>query len=141
MGSQAVKPRVVCAECGKPQHHAVHSPTEWQHDFVKPVVEKKRKPLAPHSPRMQQYYDEVRIPAVAAMQGKPCEAGLEGCTRFAVDIHEIVSRRQAGNLPLAVELGTMNLCRRCHDWITNHPREARNLGYSLSRKDIRDGEA
>lgn len=133
-----MRPRVLCARegCARPQHHAVHSPSEWEHDFEKPVVEKKRRPIAAHSPKMQQYYDEVRIPAVIEAQGKPCEAALRGCTGYSVDIHEIVSRKQAGSLPLAVELGTLKVCRNCHDWITNHPREARDLGYSLRRRDI-----
>lgn len=133
-----------CAKCGRSVNALIHMRrTPGYHEYEPPFVEKKRRPLNPRSEKMEEYYETVRRPAVAAIQGAPCEARVSDfvdvkweCDGYAVDIHEIVSRSQAGSLPLAVELGTMNVCRKCHNWITEHPREARDMGFRLSRKDV-----
>jgi hypothetical protein len=140
-----MKEKIRCTEpgCGLIKNAGVHGGSGYEHDFQPPRVDKKRKPINQRSEKMETYYEEVRRPAVAAIQGTPCEARISDeipvvwkCDGIAVDIHEIVSRRQAGSLPLAVELGTMNVCRRCHNWITEHPKEAHEMGYRMSRKDL-----
>jgi hypothetical protein len=140
-----MKDKIRCTEpgCGLVKNAEVHGGSGYEHDFQPPRVDKKRKPINARSEKMEDYYEEVRRPAVEAIQGTPCEARISDevpvvwkCDGIAVDIHEIVSRRQAGNLPLAVELGTMNVCRRCHNWITEHPKEAHEMGYRMSRKDL-----
>lgn len=140
--------RMLCARvtCGMPKLHDAHVGIyRTCPGFIKPARKVRREQMAAHSPKQQDYYDSVRIPDVEAIQGKPCEARVsdfielpvsQRCTGSAVDIHEIVRRSQAGSLQVAVELGVMAVCRRCHNFITTHPREARDLGYSLSRKDI-----
>lgn len=58
--------------------------------------------------------------------GGPCAARLEGCTGIATDWHERKSRARGG---AAVELeNSLGLCRFCHSWAHEHPREARELG-------------
>lgn len=143
-----MKEKIRCARagCGLVKNAGVHGGSAYEHDFEDPRPRwqgKKRKSINPRSEKMQDYYDNVRIPAVEAIQGTPCEARISDqipvvweCDGAAVDIHEIVSRSQAGSLPLAVELGTMNVCRKCHDWITQHPREAKAMGFRMSRKDV-----
>jgi hypothetical protein len=37
-----------------------------------------------------------------------------------------------GNL-LTDETKFLAVCRACHDWIETHPKEAKELGYSISR--------
>ena len=123
---------------GVHSRHAIEQGWGHKHRYVPEV--KRRTPLAPHSEAMADYYAEVRIPAVIEAQGQPCEAQLEGVCigdkRPKRDIHEIVSRSAAGSLPLAEELGTATLCRACHDWLTVHPREAREYGFRMTRKDV-----
>ena len=131
--------------CSLPKLHSVHVGSGWKHDYVKPERQKRREQMAAHSDKQQRYYDDVRIPAVEAIQGTRCEARVSDligvsarylCTGVAVDIHEIVRRSQAGSLQSAVALGVMRVCRACHAFISENPRIARDLGYSLSRKDV-----
>ncbi len=48
------------------------------------------------------------------------------CQGKAVDIHEPLTRARGGSI-LDVD-NTVALCRSCHDWIHEHPREATQLG-------------
>lgn len=54
-----------------------------------------------------------------------------GCARLSVDVHEILARSAGGSI--LDEKNVLAVCRRCHDWIGNHPREAIGLGLRLSR--------
>lgn len=61
--------------------------------------------------------------------GGPCEARLEGCTGTATDWHERKSRARGGSI---TELGNaVGLCRACHSFVSEHPREAHELGLLL----------
>lgn len=58
---------------------------------------------------------------------------------LAVDVHELVRRSQG--TPIVPSQGldetdVLCVCRRCHDWITTHPRDAVSLG--LARWGMRD---
>ena len=48
------------------------------------------------------------------------------CQGKTVDIHEPLTRARGGSI-LDVD-NTVALCRSCHDWIHEHPREATGLG-------------
>lgn len=61
-----------------------------------------------------------------------CEAGLPRvCTGAAVDVHEKLARSAGGSI--LDETNCLCLCRACHTWVGDHPREALALGLRLSR--------
>lgn len=64
-----------------------------------------------------------------------CEAGLPGCTGRAVDVHEKCRRSQGADLLNADEV--LAVCRRCHDWIGDHPAQAVALGLAEWGRDYR----
>lgn len=47
------------------------------------------------------------------------------CGGFAVDVHEPLTRGRGGDH--LDEMNTVTVCRRAHDWIHDHPREAKTL--------------
>jgi hypothetical protein len=55
---------------------------------------------------------------------------VTGCDGWADDCHEILSRARGGSITDPANL--MALGRLCHTWITEHPREAEELGLSRS---------
>lgn len=64
-----------------------------------------------------------------------CKARLEGCTNHATDVHH-----KAGRSKNYLDVLTwLAVCRTCHQWIELHPKEAKELGYSISR--IQDEDA
>lgn len=53
-----------------------------------------------------------------------CEVELPGCNRYTQDVHHT-----AGRGPNLNKVETwMAVCRSCHNWIHNHPGQARELG-------------
>lgn len=130
-----------CAQCGAHKAHPVHSkmhPQYHPHESSRTAWgDKPKSAVNARSAKTEAYYADVRRDAVGDAQGKPCEAVVDGvCVGYrtvARDIHEIVSRSQAGSLEAAVALGTMIVCRACHDWITEHPVEAGRLGLRRRR--------
>lgn len=63
-----------------------------------------------------------------------CVLELPGCTRWADDLDEILSRARGGSI--ASETNCRPVCRRCHDWVTTHPLEAAELGLTLHAWDV-----
>lgn len=63
-----------------------------------------------------------------------CEAGSlirshdtqHRCFGYSTDVHEVLTRARGGDIldPDNVRA----ICRRCHDWIHDHPTESLNLG-------------
>ena len=68
---------------------------------------------------------------LARQRGVFCEAKLNGCQRFWTDMHERLSRAQCGSPTDPANI--IVLCRNCHRWITDHPREALKMGFRESR--------
>ena len=59
--------------------------------------------------------------------GGPCEARLAMCSGVATDWHERLSRARGGSITdLSNAVG---LCRPCHQFLTEHPIEAVELGF------------
>lgn len=50
----------------------------------------------------------------------------------AVDGHERLSRARGGSITDPANI--VQLCRRCHDWVTTHPAEATEQGWLTSRR-------
>ena len=59
-----------------------------------------------------------------------CQAGIEGCTHHATDVHELKSRARGGDW-LIDETNMISLCRMCHSYITQNPEFAELYGFSL----------
>ena len=96
----------------------------------KPTVRQKRLP--PRFPKRiiedKLYSTERRI----FLDEHPmCEAHLPGiCTKYSTDVHHKMGR--IGELLLMI-IHWLAVCRACHDWIENHPEEAREKGFSIKR--------
>lgn len=95
--------------------------------------------LQPRSAAMSDYYSNSRVPEVEEAQGQPCGAAIAGVCRGKEtperDIHERVRRSAAGGLVQAAALGTVIVCRACHEYISTHPIQARALGLSMTRRE------
>jgi len=61
---------------------------------------------------------------------KVCEAQLPGCTQTTTEVHHMEGREGALLLDTTKWLG---VCHNCHQRITEHSREAIELGLSLPR--------
>ena len=55
---------------------------------------------------------------------------VTGCNGWADDAHEILSRARGGSITDPDNV--IPLGRRCHDYVTTHPREAEAAGLSRS---------
>ena len=60
-----------------------------------------------------------------------CQANIPAiCLGRSVDIHELLARSQGGSI--LDEENCIAVCRRCHEWIGNNPREATAIGLRRS---------
>lgn len=62
-----------------------------------------------------------------------CQARViaAGCTFFADDVHEKMTRASGGSI--LDEDNCITICRRCHGWVHEHRTEAMSLGLLDSR--------
>lgn len=130
----------LCDGCGEPRviwkNHggkrycqrcwSAHSAT------TKPKPTARQKKLPPRSPKRikeeAEYSKERKVFLVARPM---CEAHIAGiCTQHSTDVHHKAGR--SGDLYLDKRYW-LAVCRACHMWIETHPKEARELGYSLSK--------
>ena len=102
----------------------------WYKAKVPSAKPLNRKKLNPKSKKMQIIdvaYTKLRK---AFMIRKPmCEANLPGCTKASTDVHH---KKGRGENHLVVNTW-MSVCRQCHTWIEEHPKESIELGYSIKR--------
>ena len=71
---------------------------------------------------MTDYYRDVRVPAVAAAVGKPCEVRSPKCTGTAQTLHEPATRARSGGLVSAVAAGgEVPSCDACNLWVSQTP--------------------
>lgn len=94
---------------------------------------KKRKPInkvgAKMKERLRLYY-KVRETYLDGNIG--CEAKLGGCNGTATDIHHKCGR--TGDLLFDMDY-FLAVCRPCHNWIEENPKEAKKRGLSFDRLD------
>lgn len=97
----------------------------------------KPKPIAAISKKMQKTVGEYSGLRTAFLIIHPfCKAKLQGCTGEATDVHHM-SGRGEDHLKIAT---WMAVCRSCHTWIELNPIEAKELGFSKSRLNIKNEE-
>ena len=105
----------------------------WQHRAtLKPKAKKeyKKRTIAPISDKMRKIviaYSELRKSFLS--RKKKCEAKVNGCTGESTDVHH---KRGRGKYHLD-ERTFLAVCRNCHRWIEEHPKEAKQLGLSENR--------
>jgi 5-methylcytosine-specific restriction endonuclease McrA len=89
----------------------------------------RRTPLRARSARRARLYRQVRIPVV-----KRLLLAIPVCERCqrnpSQDIHERLSRARGGSITDPANL--VALCRRCHEFVTTHPKDAEAEGWSVS---------
>lgn len=95
----------------------------------KPAGRKPRRPLPKTSKKRGKEGRRYSAKRKAFLEAHPaCEViawkRLPECTFRATDIHH---RAKRGKNYLN-EATWISACRTCHNWIHNHPKEARNLG-------------
>jgi 5-methylcytosine-specific restriction endonuclease McrA len=78
------------------------------------------------SKKREQVYRQRRPLVVRLLEEFPI---CQRCgTNPSVDIHEVVRRSQGGSILDPANLRA--LCRRCHMWVTEHPKQAEEEGFS-----------
>ncbi len=84
------------------------------------------------SKKRARLYRDERAPLVAELLAVPylCDKCMAA---YAVDVHEIKSRARGGSITDRKNL--LRLCRKCHDWVTQHPAEALRDGFLASSWD------
>lgn len=58
-----------------------------------------------------------------------CHAKISSCCSSATDVHH---KRGRGTYLLDISTW-LPVCRNCHNWIENNPKDAKELGFSESR--------
>lgn len=142
-----------CAECNSPVFSKGLCTRHWKIKYGKAIKrtplkkkvnkssEQKRKPIAKSSgkqrKRIAEYSKGKRekffdrwIDGGGFIQ---CEARLEGCMNNAIDPHHVWSRE--GEALTDFE-NIIPLCRSCHNFCKEHPKEAEQLGLIISRIKI-----
>ncbi len=101
----------------------------------KPIkTEKKQKPIAKVSAKKKQGLSEYKKVRLDYLQNHPvCQ--VEGCRRFASDIHHV--RGRVGDL-LCDVAHFLAVCRTCHQRIELQPNWSKEMGYSESRLSVND---
>jgi 5-methylcytosine-specific restriction endonuclease McrA len=90
------------------------------------------KSMRPRSKKRQALYANARIPLVKELlKDNPTCAKCHA--RYAVDVHELKSRARGGSITDRDNL--VVLCRPCHTWITQNPKEAVEQGWSKNSWD------
>ena len=56
-----------------------------------------------------------------------CDVAPVSCTRIPTEVHELGRGSYRSSCWLNPEL-CLGMCRHCHQWVTEHPREAQLLG-------------
>ena len=89
--------------------------------------------VSPKTAKRNRARSKFRLEQLAARPG--CEARetiwtvdptWDGCTRWATDLHEPLTRARGGDILDASN--TIATCRACHDWIHRYPTQATETG-------------
>jgi hypothetical protein len=87
---------------------------------IKPLSEKRKTALAE--------YTAKRIVFLA--ENPYCGIGVDGCEKRASEVHHLRGRVGADLLDESMWKGA---CRPCHQYVTEHPKEAIERGWALPR--------
>lgn len=102
---------------------------------MKRVPLNRRAPLRPRSPKMAKAYAKAggRRDLVARLLAERprCEARVLCRGARSVDVHERLSRARGGDILDPVQAHMVTICRACHTWVTDHPREAEAMRLAL----------
>jgi hypothetical protein len=92
------------------------------------VKAKKLRPISKKQSRLISQYTALRK---EFFSGIPllCAANLSSCTKMATDVHHKKGRGKY----LLDTITWLPVCRNCHHWIEEHPKEAKELNLSQSR--------
>ena len=102
----------------------------WYKSMETKTPLKARKPLNPKSKRMQTTDAAYSTLRKKFMEQKPmCEAKLHCCNGSSTDVHH---KKGRGKYHLKVSTW-LSVCRQCHTYIEEHPKEAKELGFSEDR--------
>lgn len=133
--------RKLCVGCGKEQYIWK---SEGRYKYCKacwltkvPTKPIKRTPLKPSGKPIRKksskmsaldtVYTALRRQYLE--QYPLCNARLPGCSLSSADIHHKKGRGKYHNDPTT----WLSVCRTCHTWIEEHPKEAIELGFSEKR--------
>lgn len=89
------------------------------------------KPIAKRSIKLKRGEAlHAKIKRTYLMEHSICECNINDCQRAAVDVHH--KKGRVGSLLNDVRF-FLPVSRECHTWIETHPKEAAELGLSISR--------
>lgn len=92
---------------------------------------KKLNPISNKQEKLNAAYSVLR--KIFLEQNPFCKAKLNGCTLLATDVHHMAGR---GIFMLDTTL-FLSVCRSCHGILETNPIMAKELGFSVSREEIR----
>lgn len=93
-------------------------------------VAKRQKPIPKFSGKMLQNLKIYSVLRKDFLKDNPiCQCGRNGCKRKATDVHH----RKGRGIYLNVVEFWLAVARVCHTWINEHPKEAMELGLTISR--------
>jgi hypothetical protein len=95
----------------------------------KPKPTRKRIPSrSPKKIERDKEYSKLRIKFLDKYP--MCHAHLYCCGKLSTDVHHMAGRIGDNYLDITKWLP---VCRPCHTWIEEHPKEAREMGLSLTK--------
>jgi hypothetical protein len=100
---------------------------------LKTKLPTKIKHVSKRKQKQQSVYTQVRQDFL--YKNEFCKARLPICTMWATEVHHMKGRIEELLTDVTYFLP---VCRKCHDWIENHPDEAYDLGLSLYRLENHD---
>lgn len=84
-----------------------------------PLVSSKRK-------KQDQEYSKLR--KVFLNEHRLCKIQIAGCMLYATDVHHTFAGADR-NVYYLIQSTWLPTCRVCHNWMHEHPKESRELGY------------
>jgi hypothetical protein len=100
----------------------------WQKAKAQDIKPLQRKPINKKSKKTQaidQAYTKLRKPF---MEANPmCQASLHCCSGSSTDVHHKYSGKDRSKYHLVVSTW-LSVCRPCHNYIHDNPKESRELG-------------
>ncbi len=108
-----------CKYCWSCQKAINSDSSQKPTDYKIPQVSSKRK-------KKDQEYSKLRQRYLT--ENPLCMIKVKGCTHFATDVHHTFNGANRDAFYL-VQSTWMSLCRNCHDWVHNSPKEAREMGW------------